>query len=147
MEAQGITYIGCFVDRDELLKLLEERGLSEHLSNIIDCPHVTLKYKPDELHEELFGGEVRIEAFAYGNDGCNEGLAVTVHTDDETLKAMLAQVPVPHITVSIAEDAEAVDTARIQFERIEPFTIKGYFGGFCLENGPVIDPTYWRGRS
>ena len=133
METKEIRYIGFFVDKDELLKRLEERGLAGHLTNIIDHPHVTIKYKPTEIHEELFGEEVLIEAYAYGNDGRNEGLAVTVQTDDDAIREMLTQVRIPHITVSIAADAEAVDTARIHFDSIEPFTIKGYFGGFYYE--------------
>ena len=124
-------YTACFINRNELLSAMEANGLSgQHLDRIIDCPHVTLLFKPEDPMEAVFGEEVQVEVYAYGNDARNEGLAVNVVSDNVVINELLQNVQVPHITVSVAEDARPVDTATIKFERTASFILKGVYGGY-----------------
>lgn len=130
-QIENYIYTACFVNRDELLSAMEANGLSgQHLNRIIDCPHVTLLFRPDDPREAVFGEEVMIEVYAYGNDARNEGLAVNVVSDNVTINELLQNVQVPHITVSVAEGAKPVDTAAIKFEGTAPFILKGVYGGY-----------------
>lgn len=128
---ENYIYTACFINRNELLSAMEANGLSgRHLDRIIDFPHVTLLFRPEDPREEIFGVEVLIEVYAYGNNARNEGLAVNVVSDNAVINELLQGVQVPHITVSVAEDAKPVDTARIKFKRTAPFILRGVYGGY-----------------
>lgn len=133
-EKKEVIYTGFFVEREELERILQTEGLPQRLQIPIEYPHVTLAFKPAEAHEELYGTRAVLEAFAYGNDGRNEGLAVRVETGEPVLAALVGEVAVPHITLSVADGAQAVDTADLDFEPIRPFRIKGTFGGFYADS-------------
>lgn len=129
-------YIACFVSRSELLEKIAPLNGSR-LSRIIEHPHVTFHYKPDHADETLFGKKVDITAIAYGNDGVNEGLKVTLSSDDPKLQALAEQIEVPHITVSISETGKAVNTRDLDFVPITPIKLTGTFGG-CTESKEII---------
>ncbi len=134
-------YIGFFVDREEVLRELEERGLAgRHLYRMIEHFHVTVEYRPGDHHEELFGRTIELTAFAYANDGSNEGVAVRMRSQDPDLQRLADRVAIPHITISVAEGGESVNTGKLDFEPMEPFILKGVFGGFDVDkNGPVTE--------
>lgn len=124
-------YIGCFVDFHELHAAIGQP--EARLARVIENPHVTFVYRPDSVDLSLFGIPIALTVTGYGNDGINEGLSVTIDTENAALQAMAKDIPVPHITVSVSEDGEPVDTAKLQFTPIEPFRLTGYFGGFRFD--------------
>lgn len=133
-EKKEVIYTGYFVDREELERILQTEELSQRLQIPVEHPHMTLEFMPSHTREELYGTQAVLEAFAYGNNGRNEGLAVRVETEEPVLAGLLGAVAVPHITLSIADGAQAVDTAGLDFEPIRPFRIEGTFGGFYADS-------------
>lgn len=89
--------------------------------------HVTLVYKPTkeqwEALKNYIGKEVVTTINKYGNDNKNEGFGVEI---DESIPYFGAEQK--HITLSIAEGAKAVNTAFIEMNEIEPFTVVGKIG-------------------
>ena len=133
---QKYIYVGCFVLRDALLqKMSLIKG--HRLDKIIQYPHITFEYKPTEIDEELFGQEIEIVAFAYGNDGQNEGLKVELNSQNECIEKMISNIRIPHITVSVCKTGKPVNTSELEFHPIEPFKLKGKYGGYC-KNGSAV---------
>lgn len=122
-------YIGCFFPKEELEKSLGALP-RKALEKEIRTPHVTLAYKPEAVDRSLFGTPVSVRAVGYGCDGVNEGLLVELSTGCEALQALADGVETPHITLSLAENGEAVNTRFLAFSPIEPFTLTAVFGGF-----------------
>ncbi len=126
-------YIGCFFDKDELFrKVVHIR--KNPLPNEKQEPHITFVYAPKNVPEELFGQAISVMVTGYGNDGHNEGLQVTLTGNHPTINEMIAQIPVPHITLAVSDDGQAVNTRYIPFFSIEPFQLVGYFGGHLEES-------------
>ena len=125
-------YIGCFIDYDALHKALAHLPQAR-LAKVIEHPHITFAYRPERVDTALFGEALSISVTGYGNDGTNEGLLVEVHTENVLLQAMVNDIAVPHITVSISEAGEAVNTAKLAFSPIAPFELHGYFGGYRFD--------------
>ena len=125
-----IKYIGVFFDSEELPK-----GL---LDNDIQHKHITLKYHPADEEVALFthfiGKEVTVHIVGYGNDGQNEGLFVSL---DNTIPYMGADRP--HITLSIADGAKAVNTAYIQTTETRDGIVTGHIGFFVDDNNVVFE--------
>lgn len=121
-------YIGCFFDRDELFQKVAHIR-KDPLSNEKTKPHITFVYAPQTVPEELFGAPVAVTVTGYGNDGHNEGLQVVLTANDPVLNKMIAQIPVPHITLAVSDDGQAVNTRYITFSPISPFEITGHFDG------------------
>ena len=122
-------YIGCFVSREELFHCV--KGISTgHLDRLIEAPHITFEYKPDEVDESLFGERIRVVAVGYGNDGQNEGLKVKVYADNKKITGMAEEIEVPHITLSVGMEGRAYDTRHLEFYAIKPFELEGVFGGY-----------------
>lgn len=145
----GCSYVGWFLDggadavgriRDGLRSLgIDAEGLGKDIA----CPHVTLSYMPDDAMEGLFGARARLVVTAYGSDGRNEGVKVAIVDDGAPaeLRDAGAAVPVPHITLSIAKGARAVDTAKLEFRDLpRPLEIGATYGGYA-PGGKVI--TSW----
>ena len=88
---------------------------------------------PETVPEELLGQAVSVMVTGYGNDGHNEGLQITLTGYHPTINEMIAQIPVPHITLAVSDNGQAVNTRYIQFSPIEPFPLAGYFGGHLEE--------------
>lgn len=126
-------YTGVFFNKQELLKKVDVLE-TERLARIITDPHVTFKFRPTMVDTSLFGEKVAVEVIGYGNDGKNEGLFVSLHTENTVLAEMAKEITVPHITVSVSTDGKPVDTGKLSFEPLSiPFTIEGIFGAFTPE--------------
>jgi hypothetical protein len=112
------------------------------LSKKIDNPHVTVRFRPESVDKRLFGAEVAASVVGYACDGRNEGWRVELHSDNVALQDMLDRIAVPHITLSVSEDGQPVDTAKLHFHAIKPFAIAGgKFGGFYPNSGVVVKPS------
>ena len=131
-------YIGAFVNNEELYNKCTNIG--SRLSKLIDSLHVTFQFKPEEINELLFGEELLIKVVGYGADKNNEGLFVEVNTNNPELKKLIDKVEVPHITLSISEKGRAVNTRFLSFKAIEPFYIKGLFGGYKYDDTVIVSP-------
>lgn len=133
------TYIGCFIPFVELFeKIRILKG--KRLFRIIQNPHITFVYEPEQVDESLFGQNIKVKIIAYGNDGHNEGVKVELSSDSPEIKKMAAQIEVPHITLSVSENGKSINTKYIEFKPIEPISILGKFGGYT-ENGIVVTNT------
>ena len=121
-------YVGCFFDFDEFSALVAplRRGA---LSGDKKKPHITFQYMPESVNPELFGQEIEVTVLGYGNNGVNEGLKVSLRSENPEINRMIEKIAVPHITIAVSESGQAVDTKYLEFAEIEPFTIKGHFGG------------------
>lgn len=133
------SYIGCFFE--DLHGILEERNLSTGaLDKVIQTPHVTFIYRPEVVEEELFGEEVKITVIGYGNNGENEGLRVELATSNPRLQEMIAEIAVPHITLSVSRRGEAVNTKDLEFAPVEPFELVGIFGAYRKDGEVILKP-------
>lgn len=121
-------YVGCFVDYQELSELVAPIRKNA-LPNNKPKPHVTFVYKPDTVLTELFGTAITVTITGYGNDGENEGLKVSLASDNDTINAMSKQIPVPHITLAVSDSGQAVNTRYLNFADIDPIQIIGWYGG------------------
>ena len=143
-----ITYAGFFVDPEEVYaKFLPS------LSHRIRYPHITTAYHPGtkELFLDSLGSEAKIKVIAYGDDGKNQGLLVEAVADDPAIQKTLVErvapdntgekKPVPiHITLSISDDAEAVNTRNLHFEPLEvPVELKGNYKLFRKDGTLISD--------
>ena len=129
-------YIGCFFPQEKLLSCAE--SVSEgHLFRIIETPHITFVFEPDEVDELLFGEKIKVKVTGYGNDGRNEGFRVEPYSENRKLQTMIDNIPVPHITISVAKGARPYRTRFLEFQPIEPFELDGIFGGY-IEGGTVV---------
>lgn len=138
--SHGYIYIGCFVNRQELLEKVQPFADSR-LHKIIENPHVTFAYRPDNVDETLFGKMVSIRVMGYANNGHNEGVKVELSSDDPAIREMAAKIKVPHITLSVSETGESVDTWALDFRETEPFEISGIFGGVTEDKKVVTEKT------
>ena len=136
MDKPSYYYIGCFFDKEEEERILDRRQ-GPVLEHPIEPLHLTVEYMPEPVDASLFGTVVEVTVTGYGNDGRNEGFRVEVCSADADVQRMLDSVEVPHITLSRAEDAASVDTKFLVFDTIEPFSVKGRFGAYLRNHGPV----------
>lgn len=116
------NYTGIFFH-----KALTDNG---KLDTQIACPHVTHKYKPTEVNKSLFGQEVMFKVVGYGINEENEGLLVEVAQASDEMREALAEIEVPHITLSISKEGKAVNTRYLNFEPCTPWYLSGFYGGF-----------------
>ena len=128
MYPENIKYTGCFFEL-QLLQAHLERYDRNPLVCPISHPHVTFVYRPEEVPAMLFGQRVTVRAIGYGCDGENEALQVEFADLPDCLKPYTGDIAVPHITLSIAESAKAVNSRYLEFKPIVPFPLTGIFGG------------------
>lgn len=124
----SFKYIGCFFDREQVMRLAEKQR-PERLFRPIVYPHVTFAYRPAEVPTALFGRRVTLQVVGYACDGKNEAFAVAFDRLPPELMPLAGAIACPHITLSVAADAEPVDSGRLTFQPIAPFTLEGVFGG------------------
>lgn len=121
-------YVGCFFDYEELSEKV--KGIRQ---NPLECekmkPHVTFEYAPSSVDTTLFGEEVFVTIIGYGNNGENEGVQVVLSCKNQQLKTIAQKIEVPHITLSVSSTGKAVNTKCLKFEKVEPLSIVGYYGG------------------
>ncbi len=143
-----IIYTGLFIDPDEIYSIFPPT-----LSHKIRDPHVTISYRPgaEKVFLDALGSNANIRAVGYGNDGQNEGLLVEVMADDPTIQKSLNErmepdntgeiKPVPiHVTLSIAEGAEAVNTRNLDFKKLDtPIDLTGNYKLFRKDGILVSD--------
>lgn len=110
----------------------------------VEFPHVTLYYNGYRTDAEakriikeyvpLLGTNVSVMGYAYGNDCQNEGVAVQINK----YSVPYYGAAVPHITISLAPGAEAVNTAYLNFnsKNFTNFVISGKVGLF-MEDGTI----------
>ena len=131
-------YIGCFISPSSLEAAIA--GLGVRLSKPIACPHITFAYMPKTVDTSLFGERVIFRAVGYGRDEENEGLLVEPLCVPARLKTLADEIDVPHITLSVSDSGEPVNTRYLQFTPIEPFELEGTFGGFTDKQAVVLHP-------
>ena len=129
-------YCGLFVRSDELTDKLRTIP-GKRLEKLVSVPHVTFAYRPKEYPVDCLGERATVWAFAYGNDGNNEGLLVRVESDSERLRALAERIETPHITCSTARGGRPVDTAALSFTEIPSFSLDAVFG-ICFADGSVV---------
>lgn len=132
-------YIGCFVDPidlEEKLSHIPRRPLKRAILN----PHVTVAYRPETVDLSLFGMKVRLRITDYGRDENNEGVRVELFAEDPRLAEQFQTVKVPHITLSVSEAGEAVNTRDLRFEAVKPVELFGVYGGYTEEHEVITHP-------
>ena len=137
MDNIEVVYTGCFINPKKLeqkIKKLERLPLKR----TIERPHVTFEYKPSSVDFSLFGEKVSVTATGYGNDGENEGLFVTLETDNDSLKNLIKKIENPHITLSVSENGKPVNTKNLSSVPIEPIKMTAVFGAFVSGKGIVV---------
>lgn len=120
---------------------IKDISLNGVLANDIDNKHITTAFMPEVRYPELYGKTARFKVVGYANDETNEGYKVElVSVEDERLRALYEDIPVPHITLSISDDGQAKDTCDLKFENTTPFFIDAVFGicendvvSFCVD--------------
>lgn len=135
-----LKYEAIFLD-DESLKLIHQLETNK-LSRVNDEIHLTLKYKPnkEEIFNEIVGKEFELYLIGYANNGINAGFEVEL---SEELKPYYlnfdeensSQIKTPHITSSLTEDAEAVNTKNLNFIPLpQKYKVTGKFGYWIEED-------------
>ncbi len=130
-----IKYIGVFFDKSTIKKYAEQQN-PERLYRTIEHPHVTFEYRPKRVPYELFGTPVTIRVVGYGCDGDNEAYEVVFESISEELCALAQQIKRPHITISVSQNGEPVNSNNLKFVPVPPFCLTGVFGGKA-EDGDV----------
>lgn len=135
-----IKYEAIFLD-EESVKLIHQLEQNK-LDRVNDEIHLTLKYKPNknEIFDDIVGQEFYMYLIGYGNDGMNSGFEIELSEElkpyyinyDETNPSILK---IPHITASLSDDAEAVNTKNLKFNKLpQKYKIKGRFGYWIEED-------------
>lgn len=125
-------YTGCFLDSASS-KLIKTKRLGKALSNPNEILHMTVQFKPEPIDETLFGEKIRIKVVGYGIDKENEGFLVEAHSDNQDVQQLIDAIEIPHITMSIGANGKHRNTRNLQFEKIEPFSVSGIYGGFVQD--------------
>lgn len=127
-------YTAVFLSKEDVLAAAGQFHGSR-LANVTENPHVTFSFRPEEVNTDLFGRPVDVAVTGYGNDGENEGLRVELQSDDMEIEKLIEKIPVPHITVSLAEGAKAMDTGHIQFDTHaeKKILLHGVYGAFAKD--------------
>jgi hypothetical protein len=129
-----IKYEAIFLDEESinLIHKLEEKKLDR----VNDEIHLTLKYKPkdNEIFNDIVGKEFDMYLIGYANDGMNSGFEIELTEElkpyyinyDEINTTTLKK---PHITASLSNEAEAVNTKNLNFIKLpQKYKVKGRFG-------------------
>ena len=125
-QGNGVIYTALFLNRKELYRLFPAA-----LGKTVEFPHMTVKFRPEDAHAELFGTEAELKVVGYGNNGRCEGLKVEAVSGSEELNALLEEIPVQHITLSTGNGGKPVETSGLEFAPVgTPVVLKGTFGGF-----------------
>ena len=129
---ESIKYVGLFFSPQDILTSAANQT-PERLSRVIDHPHVTFAYKPTEIPWDAMGKYITLQVIGYGCDGKNEAFEVCFEVLPEVLQALAEKIEKPHITISVAEDAEPVNSANLPFSPIESFSLTGIFGYMAMD--------------
>ena len=141
-KARGYYYYeGIFLDTDEIKQAFLQAA-PDYPKNKLTPPefHVTTAFKPETIHNDLYGTEVTVHIVGYASgtvfreDGAgestNEGFLVEVSSDNEEMQGLLDSYDkVWHITGSYS--AEGYYTEYLDWDKTTPMdiTVTGTFGG------------------
>lgn len=145
IDNRRVVYQAIFINPEDVNKLIERQG--EKLPKKAKNMHCTFKYQPSEAEikkfSELLGKDIILKVVGYCSNGKNSGYEVELSPEQDSVYANVHNVdtgkPVPtvkrvtpHITVSMEEDAKAINTGTLPFSRegFEPFIIHGRAGFF-----------------
>ena len=143
-----IIYAGLFINPEDLYK-----KFPPSLSHKIRDPHITVSYRPgaEKLLLDSLSSNASIHVVGYGNDGQNEGLLVEVTADDPAIQKVIDEraeldengemktFPV-HITLSIADGVEAVNTRNLDFKPLPtPVDLTGSYQLFRKDGVLISD--------
>lgn len=129
-----IKYEAIFLD-EESINLIHE--LEENkLDRVNDEIHLTLKYKPkdNEIFNDIVGKEFDMYLIGYANDGMNSGFEIELTEELKTYYINYDEINTttlkkPHITASLSNEAEAVNTKNLNFIKLpQKYKVKGRFG-------------------
>lgn len=133
---QEYIYIGWFVDFQELHGVIDSIRINP-LDCDIEFPHITAKFSPEEVEISAFGKRIDVIANGYGNDGENEGILVSIETEDKKMKELFDNIQTPHITIAVSESGRPVNTKNLVFSEIAPIRFTATFGGYN-DKGEVV---------
>ena len=134
---KNYIYTGAFIDQKILLGAIKSiKG--DRLEKLIEFPHITFQFHPETVPTLLFGEKIYVRVVGYSNDGKNEGLKVEAFAANPLLSDMIKEILVPHITISVSAKGKPVDTAKLDFHRIEPFFMEMTFGAYTPE-GVILE--------
>ncbi len=134
-----MLYIGCFLQNSEFQNSVRNIR-KNNLKNDIINPHITFVYKPIIIDHSIFGEIIKIKITGYGNDGVNEGVSVSVFSENNIIMDLFSKLEAPHITISLSDEGKAVNTRYLHFNEIEPIEISGIFGGCTLDKRIILKP-------
>ena len=104
------------------------QNLPGTLNNIVENQHVTFVPPGVPKNLSIIGEHHTFKVIGYANDGHNEGYLVEL---PEGFKEHYHNQNPPHITLSLADGARAVNTGKLNFEQLaEPFNVEMRFGEF-----------------
>lgn len=124
---ENVKYTGCFFDPAVLAEKLLPYP-RKPLQRPIEAPHITFAYRPVSAPVRLFGLPVTVQVCGYGCDEENEALLVKFVELPPQLAESAAEIALPHITLSVSETGEPVNSRRLTYRPITPFLLEGTFG-------------------
>lgn len=123
-----VEYVGLFIEGSDATKLKQhEKSVLEKLPKNY---HVTLEFRPktEDKYNVIINKIYDIKVIGYGCDGENSGYLVELPEELKRYYNNLDQnnnLKPPHITMSMSRQGKAVNTANLDFEKIQPFKVRG----------------------
>lgn len=102
-------------------------NISKSLPVRVANPHITVAFKPETLHTDLYGLHARFRVTGYKNNGLNEGVSVEflgavdgTREQNTLLRKLLNEKGNAHLTISHAKGATPLDTGNLSFDEDIP---------------------------
>lgn len=132
-------YTGCFFKKRKLFRAVAALRTTP-LEKESAFPHVTFAFAPDEVDRSLFGKQILVRVTGYGSDGRNEGVRVELSCGDPAIAETIAQIEVPHITLSVSADGAPFNTRFLTFHDVPPIDLVGTYGGLSRQKRVITYP-------
>ena len=130
---EQIKYLAAFFDEKESKKL-RQINIEKRLEKEISRLHITFKYRPDFVDENLLGTKIEFDVIGYGNNEKNEAVSVRACNMEKEIEELYNN---PHITLSRTMNSKSVFSKNLMFYPLEsPFKVFGVLG-VALEDGSV----------
>lgn len=133
---EKIHYTGLFLDYSCMWNKIGHITCGR-FERKIKRPHITFLYEPSVSDYSLVGEVAEIIVTGYGYDDENEGLSVTIETDNKELYSLFQNIGVPHITLTVDPCGRSVNTGRVMFCPVAPVRLKAVYGA-VTESGELI---------
>lgn len=104
---------------------------------LIRNQHVTHEFRPKEINKNLFGQTATLKIIGFGADDENEGYLVKITKASGEIYEAFKDIECLHITTGVSATGKPVNTANLNFEPCEPFTVEATYGGFT-DKGKVV---------